>query len=87
MYGISVKELDHFYNYCVNEINLKVIGLMVIPPVDQDPKKYFKSLKVSSEVFFLDVVVNLKSTLKFNRWSTKDWATCPKPKQNNFIFY
>jgi len=42
--GISVNELDSFYNYCVNEINLKIIGLMVIPPVDQDPKKYFKSL-------------------------------------------
>ena len=28
--GISVNELDAFYNYCVNEINLKIIGLMVI---------------------------------------------------------
>ena len=36
--------LDPFYNYCVNEINLKIIGLMVIPPIDQNPEKYFKSL-------------------------------------------
>ena len=42
--GISVNELDGFYNYCVNEINLKIIGLMVIPPIDQNPDKYFKSL-------------------------------------------
>ena len=42
--GISVNELDAFYNYCVNEINLKIIGLMVIPPNDQDTNKYFKSL-------------------------------------------
>ena len=42
--GIPVSELDSFYNYCVNEINLKVIGLMVIPPNDNDSAKYFKSL-------------------------------------------
>ena len=41
--GIPVNELDAFYNYCVNEINLKIIGLMVIPPNDQNPEKYFKS--------------------------------------------
>ena len=42
--GIPVSELDPFYNYCVNEINLKVIGLMVIPPNDNNSAKYFKSL-------------------------------------------
>ena len=42
--GIPVRELDAFYNYCVNEINLKIIGLMVIPPIDQKSDKYFKSL-------------------------------------------
>jgi len=42
--GISVSELDPFYNYCVNELNLNVIGLMVIPPNDNNTEKYFKSL-------------------------------------------
>ena len=42
--GIPVNELDPFYNYCVNEINLKVIGLMIIPPNDNNSAKYFKSL-------------------------------------------
>ena len=42
--GIPLNELDAFYNYCVNEINLKVIGLMIIPPIDQSAKKYFKYL-------------------------------------------
>ena len=42
--GIPVGELDAFYNYCTNEINLKIIGLMVIPPLDGNTKKYFKSL-------------------------------------------
>jgi|TARA_B100000902_G_C27062113_1_gene789669 pyridoxal phosphate enzyme (YggS family) len=42
--GISINELDPFYNYCTREINLKIIGLMVIPPNDKKTKKYFKSL-------------------------------------------
>ena len=42
--GIPVNELDAFYNYCVNEINLKIIGLMLIPPNNENPEKYFKSL-------------------------------------------
>ena len=42
--GIPVGELDPFYNYCKNEINLNILGLMVIPPNDNNPDKYFKSL-------------------------------------------
>jgi PLP dependent protein len=42
--GISVGELDPFYNYCINEINLKIIGLMVIPPNDNNSEKYFRTL-------------------------------------------
>jgi len=41
--GIPIGELDAFYNYCVNEINLKIVGLMVIPPIDENVEKYFKS--------------------------------------------
>ena len=42
--GIKVDELEAFYNYCINEANLKIVGLMIIPPNDNDPDKYFKSL-------------------------------------------
>ena len=42
--GIPVGELDAFYNYCTNEVDLKIIGLMVIPPLDDNTEKYFKSL-------------------------------------------
>ena len=42
--GIPVGELDPFYNYCKNEINLNILGLMVIPPNNNNPEKYFKSL-------------------------------------------
>lgn len=42
--GIPVNELDSFYNYCVNEANLDIVGLMVIPPNDSNSEKYFRSL-------------------------------------------
>lgn len=42
--GIPVEELDPFYNYCKDQINLNIQGLMLIPPNDNKPEKYFKSL-------------------------------------------
>jgi len=52
--GIPVNELDAFYNYCINEINLNIIGLMVIPPIDQNADKYFKSLNELNKSFALE---------------------------------
>jgi PLP dependent protein len=42
--GIPANDLDAFYNYCSIEKNLDIIGLMVIPPNDENTKKYFKAL-------------------------------------------
>ena len=42
--GVQAQELDNFYNYCIKEKNLNVIGLMVIPPNDNNTNKYFKIL-------------------------------------------
>ena len=42
--GISISELDPFYNYCTKEKKLVILGLMVIPPNDKDNKKYFKTI-------------------------------------------
>ena len=52
--GIPVEELDAFYNYCINEINLKIVGLMVIPPNDKNSEKYFKSLNQLNKSLALD---------------------------------
>ena len=52
--GIPVGELDAFYNYCANEINLKILGLMIIPPVEQNAEKYFKSLAELSKTLALE---------------------------------
>ena len=35
--GIPIGELDPFYNYCKNEINLNILGMMFIPPNDNNP--------------------------------------------------
>ncbi len=42
--GVPVNEIDGFYTYCTKEKNLNILGLMAIPPNDQNPKKYFKTL-------------------------------------------
>ena len=42
--GIPVSEIDSFYNYCVKEKKLNILGLMVLPPNDKNSKKYFKIL-------------------------------------------
>jgi len=42
--GVPVNEIDSFYNYCINSAKLDVIGLMIIPPNDQQTKKYFQSI-------------------------------------------
>ena len=38
--GILEEELFDFYKYC-KELNLNIIGLMCIPPFNQDSTKYF----------------------------------------------
>tara|TARA_Y100000741_G_C18202475_1_gene538218 strand:- start:496 stop:1158 length:663 start_codon:yes stop_codon:yes gene_type:complete len=38
--GIQLEKLDDFYNFC-KEINLDIIGLMCIPPIDHDPETSF----------------------------------------------
>jgi PLP dependent protein len=43
--GIDLKELKNLYSYC-KEINLKVVGLMCIPPINQKPLEYFKQMNV-----------------------------------------
>jgi pyridoxal phosphate enzyme (YggS family) len=42
--GIPIEKVSKFIEYCINDLNLNIIGLMCIPPVDCDPDKYFISL-------------------------------------------
>jgi hypothetical protein len=42
--GIPIEKVSKFIEYCINDLNLNIIGLMCIPPVDCNPDKYFISL-------------------------------------------
>ena len=42
--GIPYNEVDDFYNYCSKEKNMNILGLMAIPPNNENTDKYFKSL-------------------------------------------
>ena len=43
--GIDEADLDEFYKKCVNEFDLDIIGLMCLPPKDEDTKKNFIKMK------------------------------------------
>ena len=42
--GVQYNEVDQFYTYCRDELNMDIIGLMAIPPNDTNTKEYFKSI-------------------------------------------
>ena len=47
--GISIKDCSKFINFCKQELKIKVIGLMCLPPNKEEPKKYFQNLKKVAE--------------------------------------
>ena len=42
--GISPKNVNQFVNHCKNSLSLNIIGLMCLPPIDDNPEKYFLHL-------------------------------------------
>ncbi len=44
--GIYPENLKQFIHFCHNEKNLKVHGLMCIPPINDDPFKHFQHLNL-----------------------------------------
>ena len=47
--GVDLKDLHNFYNYCSNDLQLNIVGLMCIPPINLNSDKFFKILKSSVE--------------------------------------
>lgn len=43
--GISIEDSSKFINFCKSELKINVIGLMCLPPMAENPKKYFLDLK------------------------------------------
>jgi hypothetical protein len=48
--GIHIKKLGEFYNLC-KELNLNVVGIMCIPPIDEDPEKSFLRMNYLKKKF------------------------------------
>ena len=42
--GINSADLKNFYDKCVNDLNLNIIGLMCIPPQSDNSNLYFKEM-------------------------------------------
>ena len=47
--GISLKDLNNFYKYCIKELSLNIVGLMCLPPINSKSTEYFKMLKNAAE--------------------------------------
>lgn len=43
--GISINNLNEFYSICVKELKLDIIGLMCLPPINENTKKYFEQME------------------------------------------
>ena len=43
--GINVNNLNEFYSICVKELKLDIIGLMCLPPINENTKKYFEQME------------------------------------------
>ncbi len=43
--GVEENLAEQFFQWCSNDLNLKIIGLMCIPPLDQPPEPFFRRLR------------------------------------------
>ena len=60
--GIDIKDLTKFYNYCVNDLSLNVIGLMCLPPISKNSETYFKTLKKHNDALnLIDLSIGMSS--------------------------
>ena len=59
--GISIDEVSSFYTYCKN-LNLDIVGLMCIPPFNENSKKYFEIMKnINKELKLDDLSMGMSS--------------------------
>ena len=47
--GIKKENLLSFYNTCINDLELDIIGLMCLPPFEKDSNPYFAEIKSLAE--------------------------------------
>ena len=69
--GIKIEQVDEFYNYCTKTLQLNIIGLMAIPPVDVNVNQYFKLLlELNKSLGLVELSMGMsadfKEALKYN---------------------
>ena len=69
--GILSKNAKSFVQYCTKEINLNIIGLMVIPPNDNKTTEYFEKVSnLNSDLRFKELSMGMSAdyleAVKFN---------------------
>ena len=68
--GIHIKKLEEFHNFC-KELNLNVVGIMCIPPIDEDPEKSFLRMnflkkKLNLEELSMGMSSDYLDAIKYN---------------------
>ena len=60
--GVPYNEVDAFYNYCTKERKMNILGLMAIPPNDNNKDKYFKNLsELNSSLALKELSIGMSS--------------------------
>ena len=70
--GVNLDDFDNFYNFCLTS-NLKISGIMCIPPFGQASSKYFQQMK--------DITSNYKE-LKLSMGMSNDYVSALKFNTN-----
>jgi len=68
--GIHIEKLNEFYNIC-EKLNLNVVGIMCIPPIDEDPEKSFLKMnnlkkKLNIEELSMGMSADYLIAIKYN---------------------
>jgi len=60
--GIDISSVPEFVNYCQKNLNLNILGLMCIPPVNTSPDIFFSKLRELNDSFnFKDLSMGMSS--------------------------
>ena len=69
--GVSINELNDFYNMCIKNFDLNIIGLMCLPPANIDPSEYFdimnkKAINLGLSELSMGMSEDYIKAIKFN---------------------
>ena len=60
--GIMANEVEDFMHACKTNYGLNIKGLMCIPPLNQDPEKYFREINLlKNELDLLELSMGMSS--------------------------